>query len=189
MEQLPGTFFRRLATPIDFLGEPGPDSEQLSSVITASIDVPDHGNLKPWRVMIAHERGQRRMSELRERLFRLEHPGLDEKAYNKESKKFLRSPLLLIIKSELSVTANIPDSEQLLSGGAFCQNLLLGFNQIGFGAKWVTGWPAYHPEFLKLLAISAPNKILGFMHVGSPKKNIYANKMLSKNTISEEFNP
>jgi nitroreductase len=189
MEQLPDTYFRRLATPIDLLGEPGPDSEQLSSVIAASTDVPDHGNLKPWRVIIARERGQRRMSELREGLFRLNYPDLDEAAYQKESKKFLRSPLLLIIRSELSMMTTIPNSEQLLSGGAFCQNLLLGFNRLGFGAKWVTGWPAYHPEFFKLLAIPAPNKILGFIHVGTPKKNLYANKLLNKNIVSEEFNP
>jgi nitroreductase len=187
MTQLPNTFFRRLATPIDLLESPGPSDQQLDSVICASANVPDHGNLKPWRIHVIDKAEQKTLSELRLKIYKIKYPNREESIYQAEGKKFLRSPTLLIVKSAVNIESSIPVAEQILSGGAFCQNLLLGFNAIGFGAKWVTGWPAYDSEFLAQLNLKTPNQLLAFIHIGTPKKNIYADKKITAKEIIEDF--
>jgi nitroreductase len=38
---------------------------------------------------------------------------------------------------------------------------------LGFGAQWLTGWPAYDPVVLARLGVGADERVLGFIHVGS----------------------
>ena len=39
----------------------------------------------------------------------------------------------------------------------------------GFGAQWLTGWPAYDAKILALLGLGPDERIAGFIHVGTPK--------------------
>ena len=39
----------------------------------------------------------------------------------------------------------------------------------GFGAQWLTGWPAYDDGILRMLGLGPEERIAGFIHVGTPK--------------------
>ena len=61
----------------------------------------------------------------------------------------------------------VPEQEQLLSGGALCFQLLLAADAMGFGAQWLTGWPAYDPAVRARLGLGENETLLGFLHLGT----------------------
>ena len=80
-----------------------------------------------------------------------------------------RSPVLLAVSSHLNPQRfdKVPAIEQVLSAGALCQNMLIAAQALGYGAQWVTGWPAYHAEIRMALGHSQDTDIVGFVHIGT----------------------
>lgn len=46
--------------------------------------------------------------------------------------------------------------------------LSLAAHASGYGAAWVTEWPAFHPAFKVYLGLDARDHIAGFIHLGTP---------------------
>ena len=88
-------------------------------------------------------------------------------AIEKDRQRFSHAPLVLAVIARLTPGHKVPVQEQLLSGGAVCFTLLQGAQALGFGAQWLTGWPAYDPVVLARLGVCADEAVLGFIHVGS----------------------
>ena len=59
--------------------------------------------------------------------------------------------------------------EQLLSCGNVCFNLLHAATALGYGAQWVTNWPAYNANIKAVLGIPPDDHLVGFVHIGTPK--------------------
>jgi nitroreductase len=176
-KQLSKSFFKRLSTPINLLVDPGPNDEEIEHAISISKDVPDHGNLKPWNIAIYKKTEQINLSKLRRAIFIENNPQSTDSQIEAEFLKFQRTPLLLVVTSKVVIdNPKIPIIEQYLSGGALCQNLLLAFNQLGYGAKWVTGWPSRSKSFLDFFQLKNEDIVLGFIHIGTPEKLIYREK-------------
>ncbi len=76
------------------LGPPGPNSSQLSQIITAGIRVPDHGKLAPWRFILfdGERRRQAGARLLRLRLQRGERLSAEEE--DAELNRFTRAPIV-----------------------------------------------------------------------------------------------
>ncbi len=45
-------------------------------------------------------------------------------------------------------------------------------DELGFGAQWLTGWPAYDPEVARWLGLGEHERILGFIHIGTPTEAV-----------------
>ncbi len=45
--------------------------------------------------------------------------------------------------------------------------LLLAAEASGFGAQWLTGWPAHDRTVMEWLGLSAEESIVGFVYIGS----------------------
>jgi nitroreductase len=133
------------------------------------VRVPDHGKLVPWRfVRIA---GPARAA-LGERLVALQNArGVDDPAViEKDRHRFSHAPLVLAVIGRILPDHKIPEQEQLLSGGCVCFNLLLGAQALGFGAQWLTGWPAYDAAVGALLGLKEHERVIGFIHIGTPRE-------------------
>jgi nitroreductase len=62
----------------------------------------------------------------------------------------------------------VPAIEQTLSAGAACLSLLNAALAEGWGASWLTGWPAYDRPLLEsALGLGADEWIAGFVHIGT----------------------
>ena len=159
----------RRSVPSKLLGAPGPSDEQLRALLRTAVRAPDHGKLTPWRfVRIA---GDVR-SKLGERLVAIQRArGVDDPAVlEKDRARFWHAPLVLAVVAKILPGHKIPEQEQLLSGGCVCFNLLLGAQALGFGAQWLTGWMAYDAEVGALFGLRAHERIIGFIHIGTPRE-------------------
>jgi nitroreductase len=151
------------------LGEPAPSAADLDTIIRAGLRVPDHGRVEPWRIQILRKPAQQKLAELCATIFARDNPSAPEAQLAAERERMQRSPILLVISSHPDPQrfAKVPAIEQVLSAGALCENLLIAAQALGYGAQWVTGWPAYHPEVRQALGHSADTEIVGFVHIGT----------------------
>jgi nitroreductase len=147
--------------------EPGPDSAQLELLLEAGLRVPDHGKLGPWLIQVIDKQGQAKLGDLYARLFAETYPDPRPEQIELERKRPQQAPLLLVVWSVRTPGHKIPEIEQILSAGAVCQNLLLAAHAMGFGANWLTGWPAYDLQVKEALGHPG-NDIAGFIFVGTP---------------------
>lgn len=159
---------RRSALAKD-LAEPGPNDADLDTILKAALRVPDHGRVEPWRIQVLRKAAQRELAALCARIFERENPAAPAALLAAERERMLRSPVLLVVSSHPDPArfAKVPAIEQLLSAGAMCQNVLIAAQALGYGAQWITGWPAYHPDVRVALGHSPDTDIVGFVHIGT----------------------
>lgn len=157
----------RHSIPSRLLSGPGPDAGQLLRILACAIHVPDHGKLQPWRFLLIRGAARSSLGELLASRSIERHPGAAEASIEKDRMRFQHAPLVVAVIARLTPGHKVPEIEQLLSGGAACFSLLLAAQAEGFGAQWLTGWPAYDPIVLERLGVGAHERVLGFIHVGT----------------------
>lgn len=157
----------RRSTPARLLASPGPDSRQLRQLLAWAVRVPDHGRLVPWRFLSIQGEARHRLGERLAVRSRERDPTANEASIEKYRRRFSDAPLILTVIARLHSEHKVPEQEQLLSGGAVCFALLLGAQALGFGAQWLTGWPAYDPEVARWFGMKEHERILGFIHIGT----------------------
>ena len=149
---------------------PGPNREQLETILMAGIRVPDHGKMAPWRAQIIDSDGQAALGELFAAIVGRENPAVTAEQLIAERQRPCRAPVLLAISQTLQHDHKIPAMEQRLSAGAFCQNILVAAHAAGFVAQWLTEWPSYHAEVKAALGHRPETDIVGFIFIGSARE-------------------
>ena len=153
----------RRSRPAKLLGAPGPDRETIETLLTAAARVPDHGKLEPWRFIVLQGAGLARLAAAIRA--RAAQTGDDP---DKGALAFEQAPLAIAVVAFTRPSDKIPPIEQTLSAGAVCLGLLNAALASGWGANWLTGWPAYDRTLLDdALGLDAHEWIAGFIHVGT----------------------
>lgn len=159
----------RRSVPAKQLGEPGPDHATLLSILRSAVRVPDHGKRVPFRlVRIAGDARQRVGAQLAALTLERD-PGASDAAVDKDRHRFSHAPLVLAVVAKLGPDEKIPEAERAATAACVCFALLQAAQAHGFGAQWLTGWPAYDPGVHRLLGLHDGETIAGFIHVGTPR--------------------
>ena len=156
----------RRSHPYRTLTTPAPDRDALAPLLTAAARVPDHGKLEPWRFIVLQGQALQRLATLaRDHGAAL---GLDTGKISKTADSFANAPLIVAVIAAPKPSDKIPPVEQCYSAGAACLTLLNAALASGWGANWLSGWPAHDREFLTQgLNLSATETVAGFIHIGS----------------------
>ncbi len=94
-------------------------------------------------------------------------PDVPADVVEREGKKLMRAPLIVVVAATLIEGHKIPVIEQVLAAGAAAQNLLLAAHAMGFGAMWRTGDSAYDARIKEALGLNASDAIVGFVYLGT----------------------
>ena len=162
----------RHSTPAKALTDPAPDEAQLKQILKIAMTAPDHGRLHPYRFISIRGEGRNRLSDLFGRAVQQRNPQVEAEYLKKQKDKPLRSPLIVVVVASLIESPKIPEIEQMLSAGAAAHNILLASNALGFGSVWLTGDNAYDELVRSELEITANEKIIGFIYLGTPRLDI-----------------
>jgi nitroreductase len=160
----------RRSVPARLLADPGPTPEQLHVLLKAAVRVPDHGKLTPWRFLKIAGDSRRQLGERLVARALERDPGAPEAALEKDRQRFSFAPTIITVIARVTPEHKVPEIEQLLSGGAVCFALLQAAQALGFGAQWLTGWPAYDPVIKTLLGVADNERVLGFVHIGTARE-------------------
>ncbi|WP_238333445.1 nitroreductase family protein [Luteimonas marina] len=161
--------FRR-SVPARQLGEPGPDDATLLRMLRSAVRVPDHGKRVPFRFLRIQGDARARLGEALAALTLQRDPAAGSAVVDKDRQRFTHAPLVVAVIAVLDPDdAQIPEQERLLSAGCVCFALLQAAQSLGFGANWITGWPAYDDQARRLLGVAAHERVAGFIHIGTPQ--------------------
>ena len=150
---------------------PGPDAAQLRAILGTAMRVPDHGKLAPWRFVTVAEDQRAALSELMEAAYVTEKPDAGRLERDAIRGFAFEAPTLVIVLSKVNPESHIPAWEQELSAGAATMQLCNAAHARGFVANWLTGWPAYAPGVLAVLA--EPNeRIAGYVFIGTASRGL-----------------
>jgi nitroreductase len=161
---------RRRSTPSRLLTEPGPDHPTLLRMLRSAVRVPDHGKRIPWRFLriggeARHALGAALVARTRER-----DPAASDAVLDKERQRFAHAPVVVAVIAQQGPDEKIPASERFSSASCVCFALLQAAQAYGFGTQWLTGWPAYDPAIRDLLGVGTDERIVGFIHIGTPRQ-------------------
>lgn len=156
----------RRSRPAKMLSGPAPDRPSLDVLLTAAARVPDHGKLEPWRFIVLGRPALDRLAgQIAARSAVLGH---DDEKTAKGVDQFRQSPLCVAVIASPVASGKIPEIEQTLSAGAVCTSLLNAALAAGWGACWLTGWPAYDRALMtEALGLGPKEWVAGFIHIGS----------------------
>ncbi|MBX3274056.1 MAG: nitroreductase [Sandaracinaceae bacterium] len=149
------------------LTAPAPDDAALAAIVDAALRAPDHGALRPWRVLAIRGEGLARLGALFAGSLARKDPAADAEALRRAADKALRAPLVVVIAATPRL-GKIPEIEQVLAAGALAHGILLGLHARGFGGIWRTGDPAYDPEVKRALGLAPEDHLVAFLYCGTP---------------------
>ena len=153
----------RRSRPAKLLKAPAPGREELLKLLTAAARVPDHGKLEPWRFVAIEGAGLDRFAKAIRA--RAEVTGQNP---DKGALAFEQAPLAVAVVGVPKESEKAPAIEQTLSAGAAALSLVNAALAAGWGASWLTGWPAYDHDLLAAELGLAPDEWLaGFVYIGT----------------------
>lgn len=158
----------RRSTPFPLMADPGPSADELAAMLKLAARVPDHGKLAPWRFIVIPRAAGAALNAFCEATVLADDPSVEAARLDKERMRFTRAPVCVAIVSTAGPHPKIPEWEQVLSGGAVGLNLLHAAAAHGFGGNWVTEWCAYDRRFHDRLGLAPHERIIGFVHIGTP---------------------
>jgi nitroreductase len=160
----------RRSRPAKLFSLPVPNRDQLEEILTAATRVPDHGKLEPWRLVVVRGAAFRRLADLAEERAR-ELDGDAEKIAKGRGQYDLGKLAVVVIASP-KPAPKIPPAEQLLSAGALCLGIVNAAEAAGWGACWLTGWPAHDAIFAaRAFGCTDGETVAGIIHIGTPPED------------------
>lgn len=163
---------QRHSIPSRQLSEPAPDAATLHALLDASIRVPDHGKLVPFRLLQMEGEAKRRFGDKLAEIAIHSKPEMSESKREKERLRYSFAPLVIVVIARIDPHSKVPQIEQTLSAGCVAHNILLGAYALGFGAQWLTGWAAYDAAVAALLGLTTDENVIGFIHVGTAQIDV-----------------
>ncbi|MCX5591672.1 nitroreductase family protein [Alcaligenes endophyticus] len=149
---------------------PGPNAEQLDTLLRAAMCAPDHGRLRPWRFKLICDADVVALGELAIAANERAGTPLTEQKAASTRAWLAKVPLLIAVACHLDHSnEKIPEEERLLACGAAVTNILNVAHALGFGAFWSTGLGTYTDEVPEALGFDALDyRFMGFVSIGTP---------------------
>ena len=143
-----------------------PPRELIWQLLEAGTWAPNHHLTEPWRFVVLEGDARVALGEVMGAVDAARHddPQKGAEAADKTARKPLRAPYVIAVGVEPDPAA--PEIEELCSGAAAAQNMLLAAEALGLAAIWRSGWIAFAPEIREHLGFSSSGKVLGFIYVG-----------------------
>jgi nitroreductase len=157
----------RRSRPAKLFSLPVPSRDQLTEILTAATRVPDHGKLEPWRLIVVQGAAFQRLAGLAEA--RAGELGGDAEMVAKGRGQYDLGKLAIVVIASPRPSPKIPAVEQLMSAAALCFGLVNAAEAAGWGACWLTGWPAHDATFAaRAFGCGEGETVAGIVHIGTP---------------------
>lgn len=180
----------RRSVPAKQMAGPGPDDATLQRMLQSAVRVPDHGKRVPFRFIRIAGDARLALGDVLADRSTARDPGAGAAVIAKDRLRFAHAPVVIVVVAVLDPDdAKIPDQERLLSAGCVCFALLQAAQACGFGANWLTGWPAYDRAVLDLLGLHAHERVAGFIHIGTAQCEVPERERPDAATLLSDWSP
>ncbi len=153
------------------LAEPGPSGDDLRRILEAAAAAPDHGELRPWKLVVLEGAAKDAFGEVLADAYldRCESMGAapTQGQLDKERTKLGRAPVVVVVAAVHRHSDKIPWEEQVASAAAAAQNILVSATALGYGSMWRTGDASFDLRVKSALGLSPHDAIIGFLYLGT----------------------
>jgi len=149
------------------LAGPAPSAAVVDAMIEAASRAPDHGRLRPWRLILIEGAARLSLGEILAASLARWNSLAGDQVLAREREKALRAPLIFVVATRCDRSSKIPVAEQIVSAGCAAHALMLAAFAQELGAMWRTGEAAYDEMVKGALGIDADDLIIGFIYVGT----------------------
>jgi nitroreductase len=156
----------RQSTPL--LSAPAPDKNNINTILSAGMRVPDHAGLTPFHFTIVEGEGLVNLSHIF--VEAIKSPNIEQAKIDKTAKMPFRAPLIIIISTQYQEHEKVPKEEQLITAGCCVHAMQMASVALGYGAMWRTGALSYNDSVKEALNIDVQNDIVGFLYIGTKTK-------------------
>uniref|UniRef100_A0AAU2VB54 Putative NAD(P)H nitroreductase n=1 Tax=Streptomyces sp. NBC_00003 TaxID=2903608 RepID=A0AAU2VB54_9ACTN len=151
------------------LAEPAPSDQEFAYLLRAAATAPDHGGLRPWRLILVRDEGRAAL----ERCFADECAGPESRRGQMEEAQ--RAPLLATlvfspVPNDTGRGSPVPEWEQLAATSAMASSLILLLHSRGFGSVWRTGKFTESERIRRVLGLHQEERLLGWLYIGTPQR-------------------
>jgi nitroreductase len=151
------------------LTEPAPSGEVLENIKRAALQVPDHGNLRPWRFVIAEGRDALlKLGDIFVEAAVDDNPAITPELLERARVLPLRAPMVIICIAKVTEHAKIPVLEQHYSAACAVMAMQQAAFAQGYGGIWRTGTYAQLDYVKQALEMAEDDEIVGFLYLGTP---------------------
>ena len=180
----------RRSVPTRQLTSPGPDAASLRRMLATAVRVPDHGKRVPFRFLhISGEARSKLADAAHARLLELE-PDSGDGVITKLRSRFIAPPVTIAVIAKLGFDEKIPVSERASTASCVCLLLLQAAQAEGFGAQWLTGWPAYDRMFLEsVLGLEEDEQLTGTIAIGTSQVEVPERDRPDPSALIREWQP
>jgi nitroreductase len=162
-DELAGILSRRSARE---LRGPAPTEAQLDAILQAALTVPDHGVLRPWRLVVVAGNARAAFGDALAAAVREHRPDLDARVADRVRAKAFAAPMLIAFGAKIDRSARVPEWEQVASAACLGYAMVLAAHQLGLGAMWKS-IPFTESRALRhVLDLGAHDRFLGWVNVG-----------------------
>ena len=149
---------------------PGPNAEQIDTLLRAAVCAPDHSALRAWRFALIHREHIDAFADLA--ISATRRSGREVTAQKEENTRKWLSTVPLLIAMAYKISHNnekVPEIEQTLSMGAAAMNIQNVAHMMGFSSYWSTGLGSYTDEVPEALGFDPLDyRFVGFLAIGTP---------------------
>lgn len=149
------------------LAAPGPSAEDIRTLIACAVTAPDHGDLRPWRVLRVAPESRPRLAEAFVAAKRELEPEPTEVALDRARAKAHKEPETLVVIFRPDRGASIPVQEQAMSVGAACMNILLAAEAMGYGGMLISGGEVTTAALREAFGLAEGEELVGFIGLGT----------------------
>ena len=157
----------RRSRPAKLFSLPVPSRPELEEILAAAARVPDHGRLEPWRLVVVQGAAFARLADLAEA--RAEERGGDPEMVAKGRGQYDLGKLAVVVIASPKPSPKVPVAEQVASAAALCFGIVNAAEAAGWGASWLTGWPAHDARFAaRAFGCIEGETVAGIVHIATP---------------------
>jgi nitroreductase len=177
---------RRSVFQQDYSGEQVDDAIVIQMLKNANW-APTHKLTEPWRFVVFTGAGLSKLAEYQAMLYKKVTTAdntFKEERYQNLLTKPLLSSHIIAVGVRRDPKRSVPEIEEI--GAVFCavQNMYLTAAAYGVGAYLSTGGITYFEEAKTFFGLEAEDSLLGFFHVGVPKRDLPKGK---RKPVEEKF--
>jgi nitroreductase len=160
----------RRSRPAKLFTLPVPSRDEVLEILAAATRVPDHGKLEPWRLIVVQGAAFARLADLAET--RAHELGGDAEKIAKGRGQFDMGKLAVVVIASPKASPKIPPVEQLMSAAALCLGIVNAAEAAGWGACWLSGWPAHDATFAaRAFGCAEGETVAGIVHIATPHED------------------
>ncbi|MFD3947190.1 nitroreductase family protein [Streptomyces sp. NPDC058579] len=157
------------------LVEPAPNDQEFAYLLRAAATAPDHGGLRPWRLILIRDEGRAAL----ERCLADESAGPTGPGPGPEWLEEIQGAPLLATLVFSPVPHDrtgrggppVPEWEQLAATSAMTDSLTLLLHARGFGSVWRTGAFTKSGRIRRVLGLREEERLLGWLCIGTPPRS------------------